>query len=218
MTQEKKVTLLDRHNQVIGEADLYEAHRHPAQYHKAVSVWLLRNFADQVQILLQKRSLEKIVGADQWGNGICGNVRPDEDFLGCAHRRLREEIGVEGVELMPLYQFEYQVYSNQDYGEHELDQVFLGQYQGEFKLNPTEVQATTWVDLTKLQSALSDKKIVSANETLSRPTQLLKELTPPLFLKLAGQDFEISPWTAIMLGDMRLWQGLFNFKLRTFAP
>lgn len=213
MTQEKKVTLLDRHNQVIGEEDLFVAHRHPAKYHKAVSVWLLRNFEGQVQVLLQKRSLEKIVGANQWGNGICGNVRPDEDFLGCAHRRLREEIGVEGVVLSPLYQFEYQVYSNQDYGEHELDQVFIGQYQGEFRLNPTEVQATTWVNLTELRASLDDKKIILAEETLNMPTQSLKEMTPPLFLKLAGQDFEISPWTAIMLGDEKLWQGLFDFKI-----
>lgn len=206
--QDKQVTLINQAGQVTGQADLYAAHRHPAQYHLAVSVWLVRGSAQQKQVLLQKRSLQKIVGANQWGNGICGNVRPGEDFLGCARRRLKEEIGLENLDLKPSYQFEYQVYSNEEYGEHELDQVYLARYGGEFNLNPEEVQEVAWIDLAELKSQVDQQQVVTAEETLGQSTAELKNLTPPLFLKISGQTFEIAPWTAIMLGDQRLWTAL----------
>lgn len=196
----------------MGQADLYEAHRHPAQFHLAVSVWLIRGSGEKKQILLQKRSQEKIVGAHQWGNGICGNVRPDEDVEGCATRRLREEIGVVGVDLVPAYQFEYQAFSNEEYGEHELDQVFLGRYEGDCQPNPHEVQEVIWVDLTELADQIRGKDLVGAEETLGVPTDQLQGKTPPLTLTLNGRSLELTPWTAIMLGDERLWSKLRDFE------
>lgn len=210
--QEKLVTLVDRNGKKLGSADLYEAHRHPAQLHKAVSVWLIKDVGEKRQILFQKRSTKKIVGASQWGNSICGNVRPDEEYLGCANRRLKEEIGIEVDKLWPIYRFEYQVYSNPTYGEHELDQVYIAQYDGEFLLNPDEVQEIVWVDMEELSHQVEQLKIVDATETLLVPTDQLKETTPAVIVEIQKFELEISPWTAIMLGDSRLWE-----SLRTFA-
>lgn len=207
----KFVTLANQAGQPIGEADLYEAHRHPAQLHLASSVWLIRDFGDNRQVFLQKRSQSKIVGANQWGNGICGNVRPTENPEECAKRRLREEIGVENVSLQPAYQFEYQVFSNDEYGEHEYDHVFVGEYEGRFDLNPEEVQETIWIDLEDLERQIADKEIVAAEKTLDKPSGELKDLTKSLTLVFDDQMIEITPWTAIMLGDQRLWQALRNF-------
>lgn len=209
--QEKLVTLISDQGQTIGQTDILSAHRHPAQYHLACSVWLIRGTGENAEILLQQRSPQKIVGAGQWGNAICGNVRSGEDQFGCAVRRLREEIGVTGVELNPLYQFEYQIYANELYGEHELDQVYLGRYSGECQLNPEEVQKIAWVKLSELLVAVSQKTIVRAEDTLGVSTIELKNITPPLLLQLGGQSFEIAPWTAIMLGDQQLLSGLRNF-------
>lgn len=207
----KLVTLANRAGQPIGEADLYDAHRHPAQLHLASSVWLIREVGDKRQVLLQKRSEKKIVGANQWGNGICGNVRPAEDPMTCAKRRLREEIGIENVFLVPAYEFEYQVFSNDEYGEHEYDHVFIGEYEGRFDLNPDEVQEVVWIDFEDLERQVFAEKIIAAEETLDKPTNELKDLTKPLTLVFDEQNIELSPWTAIMLGDERLWQALRNF-------
>lgn len=207
----KIVTLVNQVGQSIGEADLYDAHRHPAQLHLASSVWLIREVGDKRQVLFQKRSANKIVGANQWGNGICGNVRPGEDQLDCAKRRLREEIGIENVFLVPAYQFEYQCFSNDEYGEHELDQVFVGEYEGRFDLNPEEVQDLIWIDMEDLEKQLADKKIVAAQDTLGKSTDQLKNITTSLKLVFDEQVIEVAPWTAIMLGDQRLWFALRNF-------
>ena len=87
-----KVILVNSEDQRIGEIDKHQVHEHPAKLHRASSVWLIN---DSNQVLLQKRSSKKIVGAGWWGNAICGNVRPTESYEDCAWRRLREEIGVE---------------------------------------------------------------------------------------------------------------------------
>lgn len=207
----KIVTLVNQAGQPTGEADLYEAHRHPAQLHLACSVWLIREVGDKRQILFQKRSASKIVGANQWGNGICGNVRPGEDQADCAKRRLREEIGIENVFLVPAYQFEYQCFSNDEYGEHELDQVFVGEYEGRFDLNPDEVQDIIWMDMEDLEKQLEGKQIIDAKDTLGKTTDQLKGVTPPLQLVFDEQTIEVAPWTVIMLGDQRLWSALRNF-------
>lgn len=223
---EKMVTLISPEDEVIGFEDIYQAHMHPAKLHRASSVWLVRKKEGRRQVLLQKRSQKKIVGAGQWGNGICGNVKPEESYDGCAVRRLREEIGVVGVvgvfetlpdadsvvaQLQPLYRFEYQCYSNPEFGEHELDQMYLAEYDGELHLNPEEVEDATWVDLEEFEKELEGKALIEAPNTLGRPTDQLQGITPPLMIKIDGFEYEISPWTAIMLADERLRNALRDF-------
>lgn len=202
----KQVTLVDSQDYVLGDEDLYSAHSHPAKLHRAVSVWITRDNKGEREILFQKRSLEKIVGSDQWGNGICGNVRPGESYLECANRRLEEEIGIKNLSLNELYRFEYKVFSNEKYGEHELDQVYITEYDGEFELNPAEVSQIEWVRLSELERRLADLEYITAEETLKYETGELQAKTPSIELMLNNKKSEIAPWTVIML---------FNKKLRS---
>lgn len=207
----KEVTLVNLTDQVIGQEDIYSAHHHPAKRHRAVSVWLVRESEGKKEILFQKRSLEKIVGADQWGNAICGNVKPGESYLDCAMRRLDEEIGVTEVSLQELYKFEYRVYSNEKYGENEVDQVFIGQYDGKFELNPAEVSQVEWVRLDELMRKIEGLNYISAEETLNYQTDQLKKKTPLMEFIIEGRTFEIAPWTLIMLFDQKLQVSLRDF-------
>ena len=207
----KEVTLVNGADQAIGQEDIYSAHQHPAKRHRAVSVWLVRENEGKKEVLFQKRSLEKIVGADQWGNAICGNVKPGESYLECAMRRLEEEIGINEVILQELYKFEYRVYSNEKYGENEIDQVFIGQYQGEFELNPAEVSQVEWVELDEIMRKLNGLDYISAEETLNYQTDKLKDKTPPMEFIIEGRTFEIAPWTLIMLFDRKLQVALRDF-------
>jgi isopentenyl-diphosphate delta-isomerase len=207
----KQVTLVDENDQVLGQEDIYSAHSHPAKRHRAISVWLLRDSDGQREVFFQKRSSEKIVGADQWGNGVCGNVQPRETYSECAYRRLAEEIGVTKITLTQLFRFEYKVYSNQEYGEHEVDQVFIARYDGDFELNPAEVSQYQWVRLDELYSRLETIQYISAAETLSFTTTQLQEKTPALTLILNDKKNTIAPWTALMLKDDRLQTALHDF-------
>lgn len=211
LQEEKLVTLVNKQDIVVGEEDIYSAHTHPAKLHRAVSVWIVRGKDKNREIFFQKRSLEKIIGADQWANGICGNVLPGESYSGCAKRRLEEEIGIKNISLNELYKFEYKVYSNEKYGEHEIDQVFIAKYDGQFELNPAEVSQIEWVKLSELERRLENLEYIKAKKTLQYDTNQLREKTPSLFLMLNNKKNEIAPWTALMLFNPKLRKALANF-------
>ncbi|MBP9700171.1 isopentenyl-diphosphate Delta-isomerase [Candidatus Woesebacteria bacterium] len=138
-----QVTLVNEKDEVIGSMDKVEAHRGEGKLHRAISVFL---FNDKDELLIQQRSAEKIVGAHQWANTCCGNVRPAESYLECATRRLAEELGVTGVTLTPITKFIYKVRCNDEFSEYEVDTVFIGTYEGMVIPNAKEVQAYRWIN------------------------------------------------------------------------
>ncbi|HYD34905.1 MAG TPA: isopentenyl-diphosphate Delta-isomerase [Vitreimonas sp.] len=177
-----EVILVNELDQEIGTMDKVEAHRGEGKLHRAISVYLFRERSDSSgpELLIQQRSAQKIVGAGQWANTCCGNVRPGESYEDCAVRRLSEELGITGVELQPLYKFHYHVRCNDEFSEREIDQVFIGFYDEQPQPNPDEVATTDWVNWEKI----TNKK---------QRSQL-------------GKD--IAPWFAIMLDDQKLIDSL----------
>ncbi len=147
-----QVILVDATDRQVGVMDKVEAHRHPAQLHRASSIFLFRQTQGNLELLIQQRSRFKIVGAHQWANTVCVNLRPGETYETAAWRRLEEELGIRGVELTEIYDFTYQVKCNQEFGENEVDHVFVGWYEGEVVSNAQEVQATQWVDFVRLKN------------------------------------------------------------------
>lgn len=151
-----QVNLVDKNDQIIGVMDKVEAHRGDAQLHQAISLFLFYKKADgSLKLLLQQRSEKKIVGALQWANTLCANVRPGESHKECLFRRMREELGVvwnNNWTLEEIDIFYYQVKCNEEFSEHEMDHVFVSVLDKEnfenFKLNinPDEVNNTVWLD------------------------------------------------------------------------
>lgn len=141
------VTLVNSNDEIQGYMDKYEAHKHDAKLHRAVSVFL---FNDQNQLLVQKRSKFKIVAPQQWANTACGNVLKGESYEDCALRRLKQELGIANIVIQPVYKFQYQVRCNDKYGENEIDQVFLGRCRQTPQPNLKEVGEVDWVVFSEL--------------------------------------------------------------------
>lgn len=218
MMLDDKVVIVNAADQTIGEMNKLLAHRYPLQRHRAVSVWLTRQRAQEngqtvTEVLLQQRSRQKIVGALWWGNTICGNVFPGETYQECALRRLKVELGITTASIQPLYKFEYHAYANEQYGEHEVDQVFVGTYDGEVVANFEEVADTLWVNLAELKTILAawrqqNPNYPTAEGSLKIPEEDLQHQSLSVVLKLAGRDLEMVPWIIMMLLDKRLWDAL----------
>ncbi len=162
------VTLVNEQDEVVGQMDKIEAHRGSGVLHRAISVFL---FDTSGKVLLQQRSKKKIVGALQWANTCCGNVRPDETHLECAHRRLKEELGIIGnniengigrgevpLALHQVTRFQYQVRCNEEFSENEIDTVYVGRYDGTVTPNPDEVAEYTWMPWDEFVNAVSDEQ------------------------------------------------------------
>lgn len=110
--------------------------------HLAVSVFVL----DGDAILLQRRALTKYHTPGLWTNTCCTHPAWGEDPAACATRRLREELGVVGLDLQPAGQIEYRADVGNGLTEHELVDVFIAHASRSLAmaLNPDEVMQTRW--------------------------------------------------------------------------
>lgn len=210
------VTLVDEHDNVIGEMDKVEAHHGEAKRHRASSVYLFRKNGNEIELLIQQRSSKKIVGANWWANTVCGNVRPAESYEECAYRRLKEELGIVKVQIKPIYKFEYHLQCNAEFSEWEVDQVFIGWYEGEVQPNPDEVQDFSWVKWSELLEKAEKAKIEIKNfntkiiefdlvhsGSLDSARNSRSDLTN---LKTILVKSTLAPWFVWMLNDEKLIQ------------
>lgn len=198
-----EVSLVETDGTFIGPEDKFEAHKYPSKLHLAISVWL---FNSKGEVLLQKRSDKKIVGAGWWANSACGNAWPTETFYDCVNRRLDKELGLKGVSVKPTFKFSYKAYGNDIYGEHEIDQVYVGLLNQQLHINKEEVSEVCWVDFKELYSAVSTMEYIAAEQTLAiLDTQELKEKTPTVKVVVSGKELLLAPWTVLMLKNARLF-------------
>ncbi|MEO1679054.1 MAG: isopentenyl-diphosphate Delta-isomerase [Pseudomonadota bacterium] len=117
--------------------------------HKAVSVFLL----DGENVLLQRRALSKYHTPGLWANTCCTHPHWDEPAAACAVRRLREELGVEGVYPAHRDTVEYRAEVGNGLIEHEVVEIFTAMTERKMRVapNPDEVAQVEWVgfyDLT----------------------------------------------------------------------
>ncbi len=124
--------------------------------HKAVSVFVM----DGTSVLIQRRALSKYHTPGLWANTCCTHPHWNEDADICAVRRLKDELGVEG--LTPQYrdQIEYRADVGGGLIEHEVVDLFVAQSSKEtlsLSLNSDEVAETRWVDIYALADQVVDE-------------------------------------------------------------
>ncbi len=173
-----KVIIVNEKNQVIGQMGKDKAHMGKGNLHRAISVFLFNSLG---QLLIQKRSIHKIVAAELWANTACGNVRQGETHLECALRRLMEELNIAGVQLKKIGTVRYFYEFNNGYSENEIDTVFVGQFSKKPDFNKKEV---------------SDYEYINWDELLSQ---------------LKNDESKYAPWVNILLGDEHISKEINNF-------
>lgn len=188
-----RINLVNDFDEIIGNVDKLKAHEGKAMLHQAISLFLFRkNKAGKFELLMQKRSAQKIVGANQWANTVCGNVAMGENHQQCLWRRLREELGINFAndihqQVKKILVFNYFTPCNQKYSEREIDHIFtlvLNEQQVanlSINLNPIEVSEVRWVDW----SELSQKKNIA--------------------------NFIFTPWFKLFLHEIKVTQAIERF-------
>ncbi len=78
---------------------------------------------------------------------------PGEKCLSAAHRRLVGEMGFD-CRMKQAFEFEYEADVGHGLREHEYDHVIFGFFDGEPKLNPSEVANYKWMGLKELKSRI----------------------------------------------------------------
>ena len=148
---EEKVVLVTEKDEVIGLMEKMQAHENGI-LHRAFSVFL---YNSKGEMLLQKRAAEKYHSPNQWTNACCSHPRIEETYEQAAKRRIKEELGID-CELEEKFWFIYKADVGQNLWEHELDHVFVGNYEGEFNLNKEEVAEVRYISLENLNIELEN--------------------------------------------------------------
>ena len=131
--------------------DKLEAHRLGLR-HMAVSVFIMQG----TRTLIQRRALGKYHTPGLWANACCTHPHWGEAPDICAHRRLREEVGVVGVALRRCGRVEYRANVGGGLVEHEVVTIYRGEASDDIRVipNPAEVMEVRWVDLRELRDSV----------------------------------------------------------------
>lgn len=146
----ESVVLVDQEDNVIGTMEKMEAHRR-GLLHRAFSILL---FNSKGQMLLQKRSTSKYHSAGLWTNACCSHPLPDEPMSLATKRRLMQEMGID-LTTEFAYKFIYRAPLDHGLTEHELDYVFVGQFDGAPNVNKDEVSEWKFADLNFLREDIA---------------------------------------------------------------
>lgn len=139
------VILVDENDKEIGLMEKMEAHE-KALLHRAFSVFV---YNKQKDIMLQRRAISKYHSGGLWTNTCCSHPRQGEETILAAHRRLEEEMGFD-CEIEEVFEFVYKAKLDKGLTEHELDHVFVGQYDGRVNFNTDEVMEYKWISYDDL--------------------------------------------------------------------
>jgi len=142
----EEIILVDENDNEVGYGEKMAVHKE-GKLHRAFSIFV---FNSKGQLLLQKRAKSKYHSGGLWTNTCCSHPRKGENLLDAAHRRLKEEMGFD-CELKELFGFVYKARLGDLY-EHEYDHVLIGEYDGEVKPNPEEVEDFKWVDVEEVKN------------------------------------------------------------------
>ena len=145
------VVLVDEQDNAIGTMEKQQAHVEGV-LHRAFSIFI---FNSDKKLLLQKRASSKYHCGGMWTNTCCSHPRETENTIDAAHRRLKEEMGMQ-CELKPIFSFVYKAEFENGLTEHEFDHVFFGESNQTPTLNLEEVEDFRYVGMEELQIEINE--------------------------------------------------------------
>lgn len=142
-----EVILVDELDNELGSMEKLEAHR-LGVLHRAFSVFL---FNRENEMLMQRRAEQKYHSPGLWTNTCCSHPLPGEEVLAAANRRLEEEMGMT-AEVEPAFTVLYRAEFPNGLVEHELDHVLIGAYDGEPRVDPSEVSEWKYASRSSIEA------------------------------------------------------------------
>ncbi len=141
--------ILAWNNGKLREFDKLEVHK-KGLLHPAISVFIF----SEDKLLIQRRALEKYHTPGLWTNTCCTHPLPGEKPKICSERRLKEEMGITGVNLNFITSIEYKADVGNGLIENELVDIFSGFVEEpksfNFCPNPKEVMDTKWIGIEEI--------------------------------------------------------------------
>jgi len=148
-----KLVKVNRKDEEIGLEDKLKCHLGRGILHRAFTIFV---FNSKNQLLIQKRSKEKLLWPLVWEASCSSHPVKGESHIAAGKKRLKKELGFD-CGLKFLDKFEYRVKYKNIGSEYEICALLTGRYNGKVKPNKKEVADWKWVDLKKLKKDIAKK-------------------------------------------------------------
>lgn len=138
--------IVNTEGEVVGSATREECHAGTFLLHPVVHLHI---FNSAGELYLQKRVMTKKIQPGKWDTAVGGHVDYGERIEDALVRETREELGVRDFtpEFLMRYEFRSQV-------EAELVYIYKCEYDGDFNLDPSEVDEGRFWSLDEIKKSL----------------------------------------------------------------
>jgi isopentenyl-diphosphate delta-isomerase len=151
MSEKEVLILVDEQDNETGSCEKTDCHLGDGKLHRAFSVFL---FNPEGKVLIQQRNENKMLWGGYWANSCCSHPRLGESTPDAAHRRIKEELGVE-CELSYLYKFVYHEKFGDIGSEYENCWVFAGKFKGTLQADLEEISDWRFVTPDELTAEIA---------------------------------------------------------------
>lgn len=144
--------IVNEQDDVIGQEMRSIVHKR-GLWHRGVHVLL---FTQDDKLLVQQRSKDRLHAPSALDCSVSEHVRAGEDYYTAARRGLKEEMGIEEIDIQPLVKF------RMNYGpdDNEISEIYMGLVSPPVvKFDPVEVERIDYYSLPELQNLLIHKEI-----------------------------------------------------------
>jgi len=163
------VIQVNERDEVLGPLSKLEAHRGPGAFHRAFSLLL---FNSKGEMMLQRRSMDKVTFPGVWANACCSHPLhaeaelDEENAMGvkrAAVRKLEQELGISPSQVSEddmtfMTKMRYASRMNAEWIEREIDHILVMTADVELNPNPNEVAEVMWVDHEALEAMLIEER------------------------------------------------------------
>ncbi len=118
--------------------------------HRGAHVFL---FTRAGKMLVQKRSADRAASPSMLDCSVSEHVKAGESYFDAALRGMKEEMGVDGIEIEPLVTFRM----NYGINDNEISRLFKGIVDPEtVKFDPVEIEEINYYNVNELQEMIKD--------------------------------------------------------------
>jgi len=122
-------------------------------WHRGMNIFL---FTPDGKLLVQKRSKDKDTFPSALDCSVSEHVKAGEEYAQTAVRGLREELGIEGIELRPLIEFSMPYGTN----DNEISQMFEGTVDpNTVRFDPVEIQQISYHTHDELLAMMNTRAV-----------------------------------------------------------
>ncbi|MBE7436492.1 MAG: NUDIX domain-containing protein [Anaerolineales bacterium] len=148
---DEQLDVVNDKDEVIGQASRSDVHRRGLQ-HRGVHVFL---FDAQGEMLIQKRSADRASSPSLLDCSVSEHVKAGESYREAAMRGLKEEMGVEGIEINLLGKIQMEYGPN----DNEISVIYEGKIQpGQVRFDPEEISEVRFMRLDEIRAGIDNAK------------------------------------------------------------